>query len=416
MVASANSQWPDLPYSAWRETCDTLILWTQIVGKVRIACTPLLNHWWNATFDVTSRGLLAPAMPYRGGTFDIGFDFAEHRLRIEASDGRAAAVALEPMTVADFYAAIMQALHQLDIDVHIWTTPSEIEGAIPFEQDRTHNHYDRDYVERFWHALVQVNRVFTEFRARFIGKVSPVHFFWGGLDLAVTRFSGRTAPPLQGETPNVAKWVMNEAYSHEVSSCGFWPGNGGYGRAAFYVYAYPEPAGYGDPVTLRFVVEDGFRRAPERSYVDVTGLVARLVESQPQAADGYFDLSRLTLLASRRTSPRRSRNNRPTAVTARAPSPCSRASLPSRMIGAGPLTTASVHSSHNFRSQLPQAGAPSTRAWPFAGALPLSASPKRWAPPVAVCHRRPSSIGSPDSINADFEFPSGVAQSSGTVA
>jgi hypothetical protein len=246
VVASANSQWPDLPYSAWRETCDTLILWTQIVGKVRIACTPLLNHWWNATFDVTSRGLLAPAMPYRGGTFDIGFDFAEHRLRIEASDGRAAAVALEPMTVADFYAAIMQALHRLDIDVHIWTTPSEIEGAIPFEQDRTHNHYDRDYVERFWHALVQVNRVFTEFRARFIGKVSPVHFFWGGLDLAVTRFSGRTAPPLQGETPNVAKWVMNEAYSHEVSSCGFWPGNGGYGRAAFYVYAYPEPAGYGD--------------------------------------------------------------------------------------------------------------------------------------------------------------------------
>jgi hypothetical protein len=242
---SANSQWPDLPYSAWRETCDTLILWTQIVGKVRIACTPLINHWWNATFDVTSRGLLASAMPYRGRTFDMVFDFAEHRLRIEASDGRAAVLALEPMTVADFYAAVMQALQRLDIDVHIWSMPSEIEGAIPFEQDRTHHQYDRDYVERFWRALVQVNRVFTEFRARFIGKVSPVHFFWGGLDLAVTRFSGRTAPPLKGETPNVAKWVMDEAYSHEVSSCGFWPGNGGYGRAAFYVYAYPEPAGYG---------------------------------------------------------------------------------------------------------------------------------------------------------------------------
>jgi hypothetical protein len=152
---------------------------------------------------------------------------------------------LEPMTVADFYAAVMAALHRLGIDVHIWTMPSEIENAIPFEQDRTHAQYDRVYVERFWRALVQVNRVFTEFRARFIGKVSPVHFFWGGLDLAVTRFSGRTAPPLKGETPNVAKWVMDEAYSHEVSSCGFWPGNGGYGRTAFYVYAYPEPAGYG---------------------------------------------------------------------------------------------------------------------------------------------------------------------------
>jgi hypothetical protein len=184
-------------------------------------------------------------MPYRERTFDMVFDFAEHRLRIEMSDGRAAAVALEPMRVADFYAAVMQALHRLDIDVHIWTMPSEIENTIPFEQDRTHRQYDRVYVERFWHALVQANRVFTDFRARFIGKASPVHFYWGGLDLAVTRFSGRTAPPLKGETPNVAKWVMDEAYSHEVSSCGFWPGNGGYGRAAFYVYAYPEPADYG---------------------------------------------------------------------------------------------------------------------------------------------------------------------------
>jgi hypothetical protein len=245
MSTGANSQWPDLPFEAWRETCETLILWTQIVGKVRIACTPLINHWWNATFDVSSRGLIAPAMPHRGRTFDIIFDFVEHRLRIVASDGRSEAFVLEPMTVADFYAAVMAALHRLDLDVHIWTMPSEIEGAIAFEQDRTHAQYDRVYVEKFWRALVQVNRVFTEFRARFIGKVSPVHFFWGGLDLAVTRFSGRTAPPLKGETPNVAKWVMDEAYSHEVSSCGFWPGNGGYGRAALYVYAYPEPASYG---------------------------------------------------------------------------------------------------------------------------------------------------------------------------
>jgi hypothetical protein len=184
-------------------------------------------------------------MPYRGRFFDVVFDFAGHRLHIEASDGCVEELALEPMTVADFYGRFVVALRRLDIDVPIWTMPSEIEGAIPFEQDRTHGQYDRVYVERFWQALVQAHRVFTEFRARFIGKASPVHLFWGGLDLAVTRFSGRTAPPLQGETPNVAQWVMNEAYSHEVSSCGFWPGNGGYGRAAFYVYAYPEPAGYG---------------------------------------------------------------------------------------------------------------------------------------------------------------------------
>jgi hypothetical protein len=243
---NANSQWPDLPFAAWRETCETLLLWTQIVGKVRIACTPLINHWWNATLHVTSRGLIAPAMSYGGRIFDIAFDFSEHRLRIETSDGRTEVLALEPMTVADFYTRFTRALHRLGIDQHIWTMPSEIEGAIPFEQDRTHAHYDRTYVERFCQALVQANRVFTEFRAHFIGKVSPVHLFWGGLDLAVTRFSGRTAPPLQGKTPNVAKWVMDEAYSHGVSSCGFWPGNGGYGRAAFYVYAYPEPAGYGD--------------------------------------------------------------------------------------------------------------------------------------------------------------------------
>ena len=243
---SEKTTWPDLPLAAWSGTCDTLQLWTQVVGKVRIALTPLVNHWWNATFFVTGRGLVAPAMPYAGRTLDVIFDFVDHRLIIETSDGRVESFALEPMAVADFYAKFMQRLHRLGIDVHIWTMPSEIEGAIPFEQDRTHRQYDRVYVERFWHALVQANRVFTDFRARFIGKASPVHFYWGGLDLAVTRFSGRTAPPLKGETPNVAKWVMDEAYSHEVSSCGFWPGNGGYGRAAFYVYAYPEPAGYGD--------------------------------------------------------------------------------------------------------------------------------------------------------------------------
>ena len=238
--------WPDLPLSAWSETCETLHRWTQIAGKVRLALTPLVNHWWNVTFSVGAHGLVAPANPYAGRSFDIVFDFVDHRLRIEASDGRAESFALAPMSVADFYAVFMQRLRRLDIDVRIWTMPSEIEDAVPFDQDRAHAQYDPDYAARFAQALVQAARVMQAFRARFIGKASPVHFFWGSFDLAVTRFSGRTAPPPQGETPHVAKWAMAEAYSHEVSSCGFWPGNGGYGRAAFYVYAYPEPAGYGD--------------------------------------------------------------------------------------------------------------------------------------------------------------------------
>jgi Family of unknown function (DUF5996) len=243
---SENALWPDLPLSAWSETCETLLRWTQIAGKVRLALTPMVNHWWNVTFYVTSHGLVAPANPYRGKSFDIVFDLVDHELRIVTSEGRVESLALAPMSVADFYAAFMARLRRLDIDVHIWTMPSEIVDAVPFDEDRTHAQYDREYAARFGRTLVQAARVMTEFRARFIGKASPVHFFWGSFDLAVTRFSGRTAPPPQSETPHVAKWVMAEAYSHEVSSCGFWPGNGGYGRAAFYVYAYPEPTGYGD--------------------------------------------------------------------------------------------------------------------------------------------------------------------------
>ncbi len=238
--------WPDLPFAAWSDTCDTLQLWTQVVGKVRIALTPLINHWWNATFLVTARGLAAPAMPYRGRAFDVVFDFTRHRLEIETSDGRLETLALQPMPVADFYAEFMRALGRLGIDVHIRSTPCEIENAVPFDKDRAHAQYDAAYVQKFQQTLLQANRVMNAFRARFIGKVSPVHFFWGSFDLAVTRFSGRTAPPPKGVTPNVASWVMAEAYSHECSSCGFWPGNGGFGAAAFYVYAYPEPAGYGD--------------------------------------------------------------------------------------------------------------------------------------------------------------------------
>ena len=238
--------WPDLPLAAWSETCDTLQLWTQIVGKVRIALTPLVNHWWNASFLVTARGLAAKAMPYAGRTLDITFDFTNHRLLIEASDGRVETIGLKAMAVADFYNEFMQRLRRVGVDIHIWTMPGEIENAVPFDKDRIHAQYDEVYAQKFWMALLQANRVMNEFRARFIGKASPVHFFWGSFDLAVTRFSGRTAPPPKGTTPNLASWVMAEAYSHEVSSCGFWPGNGGYGRAAFYVYAYPEPADYGD--------------------------------------------------------------------------------------------------------------------------------------------------------------------------
>jgi len=242
---SANAQWPDLPFSAWSDTCDTLQLWTQVAGKVILKLTPLVNHWWNVTFRVTARGLAKRSIPFRRGTFDIVFDLSDHRLDIETSDGRVETIPLRPMSVADFHAEFMDRLRRLDIGVQIWTTPCEIENCVPFDQDRSHAQYDRDYVERFHQALVQSARVMSAFRARFIGKASPVHFFWGSFDLAVTRFSGRTAPPPKGHTPNVADWVMAEAYSHECSSCGFWPGNGGYGRAAFYAYAYPEPDGYG---------------------------------------------------------------------------------------------------------------------------------------------------------------------------
>jgi hypothetical protein len=241
-----NPQWPDLPLQAWSESCDTLHLWTQVIGKVRLATTPLINHWWNVTFYVTSRGLIAPSNHHDGRSFDMVFDFVDHELRIAASDGKRECLALRPMAVADFYAEVMERLRRLGIDVQIRTMPCEIENCVRFEADRAHAQYDAAYVRRFHQALVLANRVMNAFRARFIGKASPVHFFWGSFDLAVTRFSGRTAPPPKGHTPNVADSMAAEAYSHEVSSCGFWPGNGGYGRAAFYVYAYPEPTGYGD--------------------------------------------------------------------------------------------------------------------------------------------------------------------------
>jgi Family of unknown function (DUF5996) len=241
-----NPQWPDMPLSAWSETCDTLQLWTQVAGKAIMGLTTLINHWWNVTFHVTARGMIKRAIPYRGGMFDIAFDFIDHRVDIVTSEGRSETIALEPMTVAAFYAAFMERLRRLGIDVDITTTPCEIANCVPFDRDHVHAQYDPVYVRKFHQTLVQADRVMNDFRARFIGKVSPVHFFWGSFDLAVTRFSGRTAPPPKGHTPHVDDWIVAEAYSHECSSCGFWPGNGGFGQAAFYVYAYPEPEGYGD--------------------------------------------------------------------------------------------------------------------------------------------------------------------------
>jgi len=208
--------------------------------------TPLVNHWWNVTLYVTSRGLTTSPIPADARTFELLFDFHNHQLIFETSDGATERLALAPMSVAQFYSEVMDRLGQLGIKIRIWTMPSEIDQAVPFDHDHTHAQYDPFMVRCFWQALVQADRVFKIFRSRFIGKVSPVHFFWGSFDLAVTRFSGRSAPPPGGVTPNLASSVMAEAYSHEVSSCGFWPGNGGYGRAAFYVYAYPQPPGYGD--------------------------------------------------------------------------------------------------------------------------------------------------------------------------
>jgi hypothetical protein len=243
-AANGSGVWPSLELSEWQDTCATLHLWTQVVGKIRLKLAPMVNHWWQVTLYVTARGLTTSAMPYRQLCLQIDFDFVDHQLLLRTSDGRAERVALAPRSVADFYAEVMGRLRALGVDIHIWTMPGEIEDAIPFDQDRQHAAYDADAVQRFWRQLVQADRVLHTFRSRFLGKCSPVHFFWGSFDLAVTRFSGRTAPPLTRGAPNVAAWVMREAYSHEVSSCGFWPGNGGFGRAAFYAYAYPEPDGF----------------------------------------------------------------------------------------------------------------------------------------------------------------------------
>jgi hypothetical protein len=240
------ADWPVLPPLAhWQDTCTTVHMWSQVLGKIRLKLGPVVNHSWGSALYVTTRGLTTSPIPYGGRSFAIDFDFIDHALIITTAGGTKRSFPLEPMAVADFYRKTMNALHELDIQVSIFTRPVEVVEAIAFEDDRQHASYDADSVQLFWQALVQVDRVFKQFRAGFIGKVSPVHFFWGAFDLAVTRFSGRTAPKHPGGAPNCADWVMVEAYSHEVSSAGFWPGTG-LGEAAFYAYAYPGPAGFAD--------------------------------------------------------------------------------------------------------------------------------------------------------------------------
>ena len=240
----AQAAWPELPYTAWKDSYATLHLWTQIVGKIRLAQTPWLNHSWHVVLYVTPRGLTTSAIPFGTRAFQLDFDFLDHVLRASTSEGGQKEIGLFPRSVADFYAGIMRMLAELGIEVRINELPNEIPDAIRFSEDHVHASYDRDYAERHWRVLMQANRVLHEFRTSFIGKCSPVHFFWGSFDLAVTRFSGRRAPLHPGGVPNLPDPVTQEAYSHEVSSAGFWPGSAGIEYPAFYSYAYPEPPGF----------------------------------------------------------------------------------------------------------------------------------------------------------------------------
>jgi Family of unknown function (DUF5996) len=238
-MAPEPDAWPSLSSSRWPETCATLHMWSQVVGKVRLALSPYVNHWWGVALYVTARGLTTSPIPYRDGTFEIAFDFIDHQLTIDTSRGRRAAVPLVPQAVADFYHATMRALADLEIEVRIWPMPVEVPSPIRFTEDRVHRSYDAEAAHQWWRALVSVDSVLKEFRGEFLGKSSPVHFWWGAFDLAVTRFSGRRAPERPG-----ADAIMREGYSHEVMSAGFWPGSGAMAEAAFYAYAAPEPEAF----------------------------------------------------------------------------------------------------------------------------------------------------------------------------
>ncbi len=242
------NDWPDLPYAAWKETCATLQLWTQIVGKTRLALTPWVNHSWHVTFDVTARGLATPLIHAAQSSFQVEFDFVDHLLWLRAGNGQTRQLALRPMPVAEFHDRYFALLSELGIAVRIYDRPNEVPDPIPFREDHVHTAYDPDFANRFWRVLLAAHRVFFRFRTSFHGKTSPVHFFWGSLDLAVTRFSGRRAPLHPGGIPNLPDSVVQEAYSHEVSSAGFWPGGSPIEYAAFYSYAYPAPERFSSAV------------------------------------------------------------------------------------------------------------------------------------------------------------------------
>jgi hypothetical protein len=256
--------WPELPYAAWKDSYATLHLWTQMAGKIRMAQTPWINHSWHVVLYVSARGLTTSPIPYGHRTFELEFDFLKHVLRIGTDDGAVKEMSLFPRTVADFYAELMQTLSGLGLEIAIDDLPNEIPGAVPFSEDRQHASYDPDYAERHWRILLQVHRVMTTFRSGFIGKCSPVHFFWGSFDLAVTRFSGRRAPLHPGGVPNLPDPVTQEAYSHEVSSAGFWPGNDALPYPAFYSYAYPEPSGFS---TAPVLPTEGFYSQELREFI-----------------------------------------------------------------------------------------------------------------------------------------------------
>src|SRR5580698_9467703 len=246
------SAWPELPPNAWRNTYDTLHMWAQIVGKTRLALAPMENHWWQVPFYVTVRGLTTSPMPHRNTSVSVDFDFISHELIVQTGEGARRSLPLAPMTVADFFTQYLQTLRGLGIEPAIYASPVEVQTVIPFAQDTQHAGYDRDAAQCCWRILLDTERVLRRFRGRFTGKQSPIHFFWGSFDLAATRFSGRRAPKHPGGAPHCPDWVMVEAYSHECSSCGFWPGDEA-SPPSFYAYAYPEPPGY----ATRAVAPDG---------------------------------------------------------------------------------------------------------------------------------------------------------------
>lgn len=295
-------QWPALPLDDWADTYATLHRWTQIVGKIRLSQTPWTNHSWHGTLYVTSRGLTTSPIPHGPRTFEITFDFLEHKLLIQPSDGDSEMLDLRPQTVADFYRQLLGKLDEMGLGVSIHGRPNELEDATPFAEDVSHGSYEPEHAAKLWRVLVQTQRVFQRFRAGFIGKCSPVHFFWGAFDLAVTRFSGRPAPPHPGGAPNCPDWVMREAYSHELSSCGFWPGGGPHPFPFFYSYAYPEPDGFSSATVQP---EGAFYSKDLREWIlplDVVreatspddALLAFLETTYQAAADlGHWDRSRL---------------------------------------------------------------------------------------------------------------------------